>query len=167
MKSVITAVSLFAVLAFASIGFAQTVPAPPTNFAAAGFAFNGAQSNGWATYAKSIGGGFSSISTVDVTVGSLKPLTFQHSMRTGVGFDVTSIVPALSMGGRLHIVGLSDGGFSATVSALGSAFSGGGYGIFDTGPKLKHLQIVAGGRLLKTSTGGTQPIIEVGIGHTF
>ncbi|HEY4338687.1 MAG TPA: hypothetical protein VGM97_01960 [Steroidobacteraceae bacterium] len=168
MKRVITRVSVLFVLAFclAFSGIAQT-PDQPNNFLAAGFAFDGAHSNGWASFGKSIGAGLYSITTYDVSMASRAPLTFQYSGRTGIGYDMTHLVPQFSFGGRLHLIGLGDGGASASAEALGSAFSGGGLATWDFGEKARHLNIVAGGRLLKTSTGGTGTVIEIGIALPF
>ena len=147
---------------------AQTIPAPePSNFVAVGAAYNGAAGNGWVSYGKSLGAGFSSFTTYDVTLASRKPLVFQYSARTGVGFDFTTVAPSLSVGGHLHIIGLGDGGTAATAAALGTAFSGGGLASWDFGEKARHLNIIGGGRLLKTSTGGTGTVIELGIALPF
>jgi hypothetical protein len=170
--NVITRVSVLSLLLIAAVcaAPAQSTAAPavvaPTNFAACGAAFNGEAGNGWCSYGKSLGAGFFSFTTYDVSVASKKPLTFQSSTRTGEAFDITTIVPSLSFGGRLHIVEIVDAGQATTAQATGFAFSGGGYGAYDLGPKFKNLNIIAGARALKT-TNGTGVILEVGIGHTF
>ena len=159
---------VLAALLFAPQARAQAVAEPePTNFVALGAAYNGASGNGWISYGKSLGAGFSSFTTYDVTIASRAPLVFQYSARTGVGFDFTTVAPSLSVGGHLHIIGLGDGGTAATAAALGTAFSGGGLASWDFGEKARHLNIVGGGRLLKTSTGGTGTVIEIGIALPF
>jgi hypothetical protein len=149
---------------FALAAFAQV---QPTNFIATGAAYNGASGNGWLSYGKSLGGGFYSWTSYDVSLVSRTPLKFQYSVRTGGGFDLVSLVPSLSFGGRVHLIELIDAGAAANYDAVGFAFSPlGGFGAVDLGARFRHLHIVGGGRVLKT-TEGTSTIAEVGVLYPF
>lgn len=163
MKKVILGLLAAAVMVMAQTPVASVAPVTASvvqpRFVAVGFAFDGSTGNAWGTYGEPLGSGFYSVTSVDVTVASRQPLVFQHSVRTGVAYQVRQI-------GSFRVIGLSDAGAAATANSLGSAFSGGGYVMYDGGKKLKSLQFIGGGRFLKT-TNGTGTIVEVGIGHTF
>lgn len=157
------AIAVLAVLACAPAVKAQD----PQNFAAAGASVSQGSGAAWLNYSRNLGGGTWVLMTSDQTLVNIKTFQFQRSIRTEAGYDVTALLPSSLRLTRLHLIGLGGAGLSGTSSALGSAFAGGGFGTWDMGERAKHLQFVGGARVLKTSTAGTQVVVEFGIGHGF
>jgi hypothetical protein len=152
-------------LGCAACALGQT-PAPatlPQNWIGAGMAFNQSASpqiNGWASYATllSRSGQVYSFSTYDVTpIKVAGKYTVQTSTRTGFALVVRTLGP-------ITILGMADAGVAASSLTTGSAFSGGGIGVWKLGKT--QWTIEAGARLLKT-TSGQQTMYEGGWGRTF
>jgi hypothetical protein len=157
------------ILACVMCAFGQTpaaTGAPPEplaqNWIGAGMAWNQSatpQLNGWASYATllSRSGQVYSFSTYDVTpIQVAGKYTVQTSTRTGLAVIVRTLGP-------ITILGMADAGVSATSLTTGSAFSGGGIGVYKLGKT--EWTIEAGARLLKTN-GGQQTMYEFGFGRT-
>lgn len=147
--------------AFAAACFAQS--ALPQNWAGVGAGLNQASRPpvaGWFSYATLISqsGQLYSFSTHDVFLSQAKPYTVQTSVRTGLATVLRTIGP-------LVVLGLGDAGLAAGGTSVGGAFSGGGIGVLRLGKT--SWTIAAGARVLKTSTGGSQTVYELGLGRTF
>lgn len=152
----LTTVVVLAILSAFCLG-AQTA-SQDNSFVAAGWAASGLKTgNVWGSYGKDVGAGFFSLTTVDVTPLDTKQFRFQTSVRTGVAYLLKQV-------GSFSLIGLGDLGAATTSTAVGSAFSGGGCGAYDTGVRWRHLNIVTCARLLKTTNDKTV-VLEIGIAH--
>ena len=142
--------------------FAQA-PTPPSNWIGAGAAYTaGGQPPiaGWASYAVLVSGkaGLYSFSSYDLTVTKTKPYAVQTSARTGMALVIRTIGP-------LTILGLGDAGMAQAPTALTSAFSGGGIGVYRIGKTAWTIELAV--RRLKTPINGSANAYEFGTGRTF
>ena len=99
-----------------------------------------------------------SISELDFTVvGNIlkkQPVTVQTSARTGAAVWLRSF-------GQFNLFGLANAGVATTGTNSSGAFAGGGMLTFPT--RWKALYGTIGIRILSSSVGGTQTLIESGI----
>ena len=134
------------------------VPAPapfqPTIYIGGGGEYNNA------------GGGFAGETEVGVRIGTTPVYSYTTlefapkfgTIRTGTAF-------VAFQRGNLAVLTLADAGLSMGSSTLGS-FSGGGMVMYDVGNRLNlgHFYIGLGGRLVATTSMGTQPVAVLTFG---
>jgi hypothetical protein len=124
---------------------------------------------GWMSVAKMLSqsGPVYSYTTTDYTSARSKPFTLQSSVRTGLGTVVRQWGP-------VSVIGLADAGTAlaakpvmgvgpSTGTSVGGAFSGGGFAVWRFG-KTGQFTVEAGARILKTTIGGSQVVVEFGLG---
>lgn len=131
----------------------------PANWYGAGASYAAPQVAGWVSYAGLVSRPqqLYSYTTHDITrVASPGPARLQSSTRTGFAAVVRTLGP-------LIILGYGDGGTALAGDHGGGAFSGGGIGILRLGRTC--WTIAAAVRSLKTSIGGSQTVVAVGIGR--
>ena len=97
-----------------------------------------------------------SISEIDFTATRTASGVYsvQTSARTGAAVFMRAF-------GKLNLYGLGDAGAATTGTNSGGALAGGGIATWPT--RWKGVYGAAGVRVLKTSIGGTQTLVEIGI----
>lgn len=113
--------------------------------------------SGWAVVATEVNQkqALWSFSETDLTTAAIRNglLAVQSSARTGIATTLRSF-------GKWTLYGLADGGVATVGTATGGAYAGGGLLVIP----VKAINLLLGVRILKTSVGGTQSIIEIGFG---
>lgn len=150
----------FLLLLAALPAFCQTPDATPTTFYAFGVSAltqSSPKPTGWVVVAHLIqkSAQLWSFSESDYTYAKLTKQV-QSSVRTGIATPLRKF-------GTVTVYGLGDGGVASTGTSAGFAVAGGLCAPIDLGRK-SGFQFVPGWRLLHTATGGTQNIVEFGIG---
>ena len=110
---------------------------------------------GWIAYAKLLGAGFYSVSSYEVTTAKAHTFQAQPAVTTGIGTIVRTA-------GLVTFLAYADAGVAASGDNVGGAFGPGGYAVIRLGKS--HFTLLVGGRMLKTSIGGSQTMFQLGLG---
>ena len=135
---------------------------PPVNWAGAGAAYNQyaqPQANGWVAMATLLTdkGPIYSFTEETITSAKTKPFTVQTSATTG-------FATLIKQYGPVSVFGFGTAGMATSVGSIGSAFAGGGVGIWKLGKT--NWSLVFGAQFLKT-TSNAQTVYSFGVGRAF